>query len=71
MITFDLNNPNDTCRYIPCSIHRLNVDSIYTFRVFVLDSSGNAGSCNALVDVDDPNNFATVISKQPFMLQDL
>ncbi|HQX43602.1 MAG TPA: T9SS type A sorting domain-containing protein [Saprospiraceae bacterium] len=57
VITFDLNNPNDTCRYIPCSIHRLNVDSIYTFRVFVLDSSGNAGSCNALVDVDDPNNF--------------
>jgi len=56
-ITFTVGNYADTIRYISCTQHRQFPDSIWRFRVYVVDASDNDASCLGLVDVDDPNNF--------------
>lgn len=56
-ISFSVNDPNDTCRYLPCSQHKKFPDSLWPFNVFVKDKSGNLAQCMARLDVDDPNGF--------------
>ncbi len=54
-ISFSSSNNNDTCRYITCADLQTIPDT-FDFTIFVKDSSGNVGSCNARVHVFDPNN---------------
>lgn len=57
IISFDSNNPNDTCRYISCSQHKPFPDSLWPFTIFVKDLSGNLAQCTGSVDVNDPSGF--------------
>ncbi len=56
-ISFNPSDPNDSCRYVSCSMHKQFPDSLWPFIVFVKDESGNLAQCNARLDVDDPNGF--------------
>ncbi|MCC6816255.1 MAG: hypothetical protein IT267_07590 [Saprospiraceae bacterium] len=57
IISFDPNNPNDTCRFISCSKHKQFPDSLWPFVVFVKDLSDNTAFCTGRLNVDDPNGF--------------
>ncbi|MEP7196436.1 MAG: HYR domain-containing protein [Saprospiraceae bacterium] len=56
-ISFDPSNPNDTCRYIACSMHKPFPDSLWPLTVYVKDLSGNTALCTGRVNVDDPSGF--------------
>ncbi len=57
IISFNPNDPNDSCRYIPCTLHKQFPDSLWPFTVFVKDLSGNLAQCNGRLNVDDPSGF--------------
>ncbi len=53
--SFSVSNFGDTCRIVTCDSLNTDPDTL-RWRVFVFDSSGNAGFCNGTLVVRDPNN---------------